>query len=807
MISRKSACMVLLLALLAIASSCRGGQGPDSEPGQAQQAVYRPREIFRADYDAVPGGNLSIGTDGRRYFTGEFGPVVCQSADGTELWRYTATDPASLHEVRGNDGHIRLVEMEYFSNPSRSYYYIVAIEGDGNVIWRREIPNETLGTVFLDDIAVSRSGWTAIYAEYRFSSGGGSLFIFNPDGGIAWQQDIADNDHRSQITDLALSADDKFITLDYGGELIKRDWDGSILQSSGLPAEDHEFYFHILDTGIDGVAIMDHHAATDYNQHIEGFRNVPLDDYFVSGVLENGYRIAMYGPELELQWQADTHSRVYEARVLADGALAIGGEAGEVAVFDSSGNESWRYMPDQQREATIVWDERVKQIFPQAPFANVGVVDMLIGKDKSITAATATGLVFRLHADGSEIWSRPGAGKAVFDSRGFGIRPEDYEYTRYRQGLARETDGDILYLQNDLIRLDQGSGDLVDFMPGSDRGTVLLAADGNLRRFAGFECICLDSSGNELWRAELQDRIGGHPVAGKDSSVYIPTVDGSLACIDATGNAVWQLQLPARVECQPQIGLDGNIYALDITGTLQAVSPGGSIIWSLPGMNRNCIYPACGPDGMAIPLEESGLAFVTYNGAISWQFQTEYPISSPAAVDPQGNVYFGNTVGNVDHQWIVQAMALDSRGSDIYRNEHINTSFDTRPLLLNSGKVWFEFSEPKRYTDQPPGESWALLRLLDKAGNALFETSGANHDEYADMPIYLLNDKPIGNDLMLFATLDVVSLLSPDGESIPVAVGDDREIRFDSLIIPDKHGGFYSVNNRQQPATIYHYSR
>ncbi len=130
----------------------------------------------------------------------------------------------------------------------------------------------------------------------------------------------------------------------------------------------------------------------------------------------------------------------------------------------------------------------------------------------------------------------------------------------------------------------------------SDRGQLYV---GVARTDDGVLYAVSLAGGTRVFRTVLPKGVLSSPALGRDGTVYVGCMDGSLYAVDpSSGSVYWRFDTGAHyVTGSPMVDGAGNIFFGDSEGYIHALSPAGHELWLLS--TRSCISsaPAIGADG------------------------------------------------------------------------------------------------------------------------------------------------------------------------------------------------------------------
>lgn len=229
-----------------------------------------------------------------------------------------------------------------------------------------------------------------------------------------------------------------------------------------------------------------------------------------------------------------------------------------------------------------------------------------VGPDGDVVVPSTTGSVFRIHTDGSVVWTRPGLGAAyrtivfsrddtkVFVSNGTAMTALNYsdgtvawtkDYGSNVGSPGVSPFGKLFFgtVAGNVYKVDPATGATLftvpvlgevhyapAFSPGGSN-VYFVANDGRLYSL-------LHSTGAKAWDYLLANQsITNAPIVGRDGRIYIYNRVGDLASVSTTGQQIWQVHMPNNEYGRGtmSIGADGTLY---VGGTSDSVASGGLMI-------------------------------------------------------------------------------------------------------------------------------------------------------------------------------------------------------------------------------------
>lgn len=249
-----------------------------------------------------------------------------------------------------------------------------------------------------------------------------------------------------------------------------------------------------------------------------------------------------------------------------------------------------------------------------------------------------------------------------------------------------------LYVGSDadhLFCVDAESGEVVWHLRTDDDADtgVAIAPDGSLVLGAGPDVLSVDREGHVRWRFRTGLKVFTTPAIDEDGTVYVGSQDDHLYAIAPDGRMRWRYHARDDVDGSPAIGDDGTIYFGSDDERVYAVRRDGTLRWSADVGGDVRAPVALGLDGSVIAgvfaPRPRVVALDPERGAERWSFaitgsESGGNVSSGAAVDREGNLYFG-----ADDDF-VYSLAGDGRMRWFFRTEG---NVDGEPVIAPDGRV------------------------------------------------------------------------------------------------------------------------
>jgi len=201
---------------------------------------------------------------------------------------------------------------------------------------------------------------------------------------------------------------------------------------------------------------------------------------------------------------------------------------------------------------------------------------------------------------------------------------------------------------------------------------------------SGYDTRHID--GTIKWRFKTGDGIESSPSIGVDGTVYIGSHDGYFYAINPDGTEKWRFfagppnyderwDVSKSMMASPAIASNGTIYIYSSANYLFAINPDGTEKWRFYVKWSNDFWssPVIGHDGTIYigsarsqedPDYDGGLHAINPDGTEKWLFFNDCGVTSTAAVNTEGTIYFGGNVLNPEGEGnIGKLYALNPDGS------------------------------------------------------------------------------------------------------------------------------------------------
>jgi outer membrane protein assembly factor BamB len=145
------------------------------------------------------------------------------------------------------------------------------------------------------------------------------------------------------------------------------------------------------------------------------------------------------------------------------------------------------------------------------------------------------------------------------------------------------------------------------------------------------------------WAYNARARTPGSPAVAADGLIYFGAADGKVRALDSEQNEQWTFDAGGPVISSPAIGPDGTIYFLTGGGQsgLIALDRAGRRLWSAAPCweaGAPVLWPAVASDGQ---IQVANCA-IAKDGKVRWKAPLAGPWATPAALDADGNAYYGS---------------------------------------------------------------------------------------------------------------------------------------------------------------------
>lgn len=287
--------------------------------------------------------------------------------------------------------------------------------------------------------------------------------------------------------------------------------------------------------------------------------------------------------------------------------------------------------PQRSGRSPVVGAQQPRLLW-SAPIDEPSVGQAVFAADGSVLVGTASGKVQSFGADGKPGWTFSAAGGPVPSPA---IGPDGSVY-------ARGGDGSLYALRADGRRrwtTDIGA-------PPAKLGPAPLVGPDRYVYLGSYQSslvYLVQPGGFFQWAYNAHARILGGVAVGAGGLVYFGSADGKLRAVDRELVEQWVVELGDPVVSAPALSLDGKAFVL--TGgaapALVAVDRTGRKLWSVAPCwsgGAPLIWPAVAVDGGA----QVGNCAVGPDGRVRWAAAVSGPGVTPAALDGDGNAYFGS---------------------------------------------------------------------------------------------------------------------------------------------------------------------
>ena len=254
-----------------------------------------------------------------------------------------------------------------------------------------------------------------------------------------------------------------------------------------------------------------------------------------------------------------------------------------------------------------------------------------VGPDGTIYVATTSGKLLAFTPAGQPAWSFSTAGPVPSPAVG----PDGTVY-------LRGGDGALFALQSDGRR--RWTTD-IGAPPLTLGPAPLIGPDsyGYLTSYHGGLVYLVQPGGFFEWAYNAKARTLAGLAVGADGAIFFGTADGKFRALDRDLTERWTADVGGPIVSSPAIGPDGTVYFLtgDELGGLTALDRAGRKLWSHPSCwepGAPVLWPAVAADGQ-IQIANCAIA---KDGTARWKAPLAGSWATPAALDVDGNAYFGS---------------------------------------------------------------------------------------------------------------------------------------------------------------------
>jgi outer membrane protein assembly factor BamB len=321
------------------------------------------------------------------------------------------------------------------------------------------------------------------------------------------------------------------------------------------------------------------------------------------------------GGPTELWEYFSDHSAIGGIALGSDGTIYAGSRAAVLAL-----------SPD----GTLLWKAAANSpLFP------------VVGRDGSIYASSANGLIFGFSSAGAMTWN------PRYGLIGFSAPPA-------------AGDGGTLYFINT-------TGDIYAWQPQASAPTWSLStvrpgmvnpsyilpgtgrADGSMRGAAVIQNSGMivvprshwlhefSSEGHQAWALELTAGHLGAAALGKDGTIYVGDDEHNVYAVDRSGEKLWGFEADTNIEGPPVVDTEGTIY-FDTPRVIYALKPDGSIKWQAQTVHNFHTGATLAADGTIYIGTEDGMEAFNSDGTEKWWFHMKMVEGSPT-IGADGTIY------------------------------------------------------------------------------------------------------------------------------------------------------------------------
>jgi|GEM_PF-4627971 outer membrane protein assembly factor BamB len=346
-------------------------------------------------------------------------------------------------------------------------------------------------------------------------------------------------------------------------------------------------------------------------------------------------------------WESGSGGAIVSGPVIAaDGTVIVATNNGRIRAIKPDGGDKW------QREVGGA------NFFTQ-PFINQRGFVVFGAADGSIRAFDP--------ANGDEKWKFPidadigivaAYGGGSTPARGAPVSSKDYGRTLvpFDGGFVFEINEDGRYMG---VRLATGN---VEAPPMITANSLIVWASTDKNVYGG------NSFGGDRWQIAVDAAVVGGPVGGPDSTVYVPTLSGTIFAIDPNkGEIKWKRKVAnGGIRSTASLAPDGTLYVGSDDGKLYAIDTNNS-------------------------------------GAEKWNYSTGAPITSSPLLSGNGLIYIGSNDSNL--------YVLNSAGQRLAAIKTGQGIDYSSPAIATDGTVYIGSKDGRVYAIKQVGPMAATAAL------------------------------------------------------------------------------------------------
>jgi len=241
--------------------------------------------------------------------------------------------------------------------------------------------------------------------------------------------------------------------------------------------------------------------------------------------------------------------------------------------------------------------------------------------------------------------------------------------------------------------------------------------------------VALNPDGSLQWRYSAGQKI--YPsalVAG--TSVIFGTNEQELVSLSLEGQPRWKLPLQDMVDASATLGPDGRVYV--VADGAYAVDLLGRLQWHRPTADHVRTAPAIHPARLVIiGTTEGSLIALRPDGSLAWQVLLGGAIEGAASIDDDGRIYTGTGLGEI--------VQLDEAGTVLWR---FKTGDEVRatPAIARDGTIIVGSYDGNVYAISPSGAlRWKVATGARVRASARIDADGRIYVGSQDNFLYCIS--------------------------------------------------------------------